>query len=325
MSKLEIIDFSKKPDPVTAIPRHASMTIDCGIIECPYGGGRMGYGRNEHAHYTFEDYNFAVLFNEQILDNYEGPVFKWLSQDLKSTHGGLPTKWELPKRGKSAPWVEPDTHVLSTCQHGLHGLLPGQRGFGGSGRLFLAEVRGPIMLSGYSKIVAMNMRLVREVDYKSVVTPEMQLAYWRRMRPEYTQPGHAPYGYPIPRAFRPLLKDTPEATHRAARRAAAPFMRDLRAARKDMAPYTRQQAEFTTLFPEQLKYRTPEDWKPYYEADKRAGAAKRKLRQLERIAHLANTKPQWSELDPKDITNPDVALYLRKEQTIDPTWLKESE
>lgn len=152
--------------------------VTCNIKGCPYDKG-YGYTHYAHKHYSYEDYGFAVLDDKEwIKQSHDGLLYKWLSKDGTSSYGGAPLKWDLPhKDGTPGDWAEPDTKMLSTCAHGLHALMPGQRGFGGSGRLFIAESDGPVMVTT-GKVVTMRLRLVQEINTKWELKPESEKALW---------------------------------------------------------------------------------------------------------------------------------------------------
>jgi hypothetical protein len=287
----------------------SQLVVQCHIEGCPYNrtNSADGYGTTYgqiHEHFAYGDYQFAITGKESIQE-YDGPLFKWVNDKGQSSYGGN-LQWDLPKNGQPGAWQEPDSKLLSTCKHGLHALLPGQRGFGGVGRLFVAEAEGPVMFAPmHGKVVAMKLRLVREVDFSNVVTDEMVQAYWKERTDYFRQPGG-----PFSPWVRALIKDTREATIKAARRAARPLLVELRRINRAMKPYEDYNEGFG-----RLEAKTPiADWQPFYDLYKERSKVRRKLRQLDNLVSTAQiSKPRWDGVKPELVANPDVALYLSKE------------
>ncbi len=276
---------------IPAAPVPKTFVDDCNLIDCPYRRTSAGqyssyyYGHKNHTHYEYGDYNFAVLEDERI-GFYDGPLFKWLGVDGRSSHGG--TLWSLPKDGEPGDYMEPDSKLLATCNHGLHALLPGQRGYGGYGRLFVAQAEGPIMFSGYNeKVVAMKLRLLREVDIdlKELIEQTRQRR-WDNVLPNLRA------NYPSAT----ILKDTPEASIEAIVNAAKPLRKE----------WIQLSIGASKAWP---RLRGDENYPP--EDRKRRKYLKDTLDELTTLIGAAERRYDWSDL-PEDVQPADVKLYNSK-------------
>lgn len=272
--------------------------LDCGNQGCPY---RRTYGRLKHRHYRYGDYEFAVRAEEKI-ETYTGPLFKWLDSEGRSTIGTH--KWDLPTEAGPGAWAEPDSKLLATCDHGLHALLPGQQGFVGT-RLFLAEAKGPVMFT-YGKVVTMSLRLVREVDLLTDITPEVERQHWLQTVDQLTT---GTYGYSpqVTKRHRHLIKSTRKATLAAIRREAKPFIAEYQRLRNEMLKFETSVERWTRLSGK--KPTTNQDWDQWRDFKRERDKIGRKLSQLDRIFHSVSVRPTWQTIPLDAIENPDLKLY----------------
>jgi hypothetical protein len=315
MAKRGQIELEKVELAPVEVPQYVRA---CGVEGCPYGGKiniNPSYGGSvgqEHTHYRYGDYEFAVLPREKI-EEYDGPLFKWVDEQGRSAWGGN-MQWDLPKDGQPGDWAEPDKKLLSTCQHGLHALLPGQRGFGGAGRLFVAESRGPVMFT-HGKVVCMNLRLVREVDLDGIVTPEIEDAHWKDLAKRMQTPSEdwiTNYSW-VPKKYHHLIRKTRNATLTAVRKEARPLLTELD--RLSVAMSKWDTTDWHRLRGQ--KAPTLSDWQPFFELKKQRTKVRRQLKNLDNIVAQAQRKPTWNEL-PGSVLDayPDVKLYRSEE----PKW-----
>lgn len=207
------------------------LVIECGMSDCPYG--RASYNSRAHRHFSYEDYDFSIMHNEEIVEHYDGILYKWIDSNGMSAYGGTPLKWDLPKNGQPGAWAEPDSKHLSTCKHGLHALREGDRGFGGHGRLFIAEADGPVMITS-GKVVCMRLRLVQEIDTRWDIKAESEAAIWKTQRESLRK------NHPV---LRPYLRPTRDATKKALARALKPKVEVYRRLMLDKAKHDAR-AEF---------------------------------------------------------------------------------
>lgn len=290
-----------KPELVLEPLPSVVVEVECNLPDCAYSGKRNGHYKQPHDHYTYGEFTFSVLKEEKI-EFYDGPLFKWIGSDNRSGYGDL--KWGLPKNGQPGAWAEPDSKLLATCNHGLHALMPGQRGFNGA-RLFVAETDGPIMITP-SKVVCARLRLVREVGLDAVVTEEMKQAAWNE-KVKLLVDKAPPYTYfsaRLPVAYRGLVKKTRRATVTAVRQSAKPLLVEEAATTKVLTQYDR------VTWPRLSGAEIKTDWTAYQAARKDRDRIRRKLRVLDHIVAEAQSIPNYGSIPYAALPEGDLKTYM---------------
>ena len=168
----------------------------------------------------------------------------------------------------------------------------------------------------HGKVVCMNLRLVREVNFEAVVTPEMEDAHWKDI--SGLMQGILPADWPewnhnyywVPKKYHHLIRKTRKATLAAVRKEARPLFARVDAITKELSKY--DSTKWMRL--RGVKQHTTNNWRTHGALYRERSKIYRQLRVLDRIAARTEQKPTWSDVPAEALrnANPDLALYQQE-------------
>jgi hypothetical protein len=97
----------------------------------------------------------------------QGPVYKVISADGQSCHGGTAT-WQLPNGDEPGAWMPPIAGRLVMCERGYHLTREPARWWMEGAQVYEAEARGAIVDDGGEKLATREARLLRPVAWAEV-------------------------------------------------------------------------------------------------------------------------------------------------------------